>query len=51
MALAHAHDSLFGVVSAVTAVARRWPATARTRLEFLGGDLLRWPERCGIEAA
>lgn len=31
-ALARAHDSLFAVVSTITAVARRWPAATRTGL-------------------
>ncbi len=46
-----AHDSLFGMVNAVTAVARRWPDEMRTRLEVLGGELLRWPGRYRVEAA
>ena len=46
-----AHDSLFGVVNAVTAAARNLPAVLRTRLELLGGSLLMQPEQHGIEVA
>lgn len=35
------HGGPFGVVGAVTAVARRRPRQVRTRLEVLGGELLR----------
>jgi len=45
------HDSLFGVVNAVTAAARNLPAVLRTRLELLGGSLLMQPEQHGIEVA
>lgn len=43
-----AHDSLFGVVNAITHAARRQPADLRTHLETLAGGLVRWPERYGV---
>jgi len=46
-----AHDSLFGVVNAVTAAARSLPAAMRTRLELLAGSLLMQPEQHGIGVA
>jgi len=43
------HDSLFGVVNALTAVARWSRARTRTRLEVLAGDIIREPRLYGLE--
>lgn len=45
------NDSLFGVINAVTAMARKQPPAMRTELELLAGKLLEWPARCGVEAS
>ncbi|MCL6580089.1 MAG: DUF945 domain-containing protein [Firmicutes bacterium] len=43
------YDSLFGVVNALTAVARWSRARTRTRLEVLAGDIIRQPWLYGLE--
>lgn len=45
------HESVIGVAGAVAGVARRPPDQVRTRLEVLGRELLRWPEKYGVESA
>lgn len=45
------HDSLFGLVNAITRAARRQPPAVRTSLEVLAGKIMIRPDLHGLEVA